>query len=118
MGKATQRFGAPPLNLLLAAYFGMVVGVIIGNWLFPDYLGRKIARQNVEKREQYEMYRKASVEDTIKTYSREREYYNRQIERLRSWIAVLKEQDVAISFPVAAKENQESTRDVGGVGQV
>ncbi|CDP11967.1 unnamed protein product [Coffea canephora] len=108
--KATQRFGASPLGLLLAAYSGMFVGGMIGNWLFPDFLGRQIVRRNAEKREQYEMDRKASVEDTIKGHCGMREYYHRRIERLRSQIAALEEQDVATSSPVAAMENQESTR--------
>ncbi|XP_071925199.1 uncharacterized protein [Coffea arabica] len=109
--------------------------------LFPDFRGRynrassliqlwpwkyfwgttqnngQIARRNAEKREQYEMDRKASVEDTLKGHCRMREYYHRRIERLRSRIAALEEQDVATSSPVAAMENQESTRDVGGFGQ-
>ncbi|XP_071925201.1 uncharacterized protein [Coffea arabica] len=70
----------------------------------------QIARRNAEKREQYEMDRKASVEDTLKGHCRMREYYHRRIERLRSRIAALEEQDVATSSPVAAMENQESTR--------
>ncbi|XP_071925200.1 uncharacterized protein [Coffea arabica] len=78
--------------------------------LFPDFRGRQIARRNAEKREQYEMDRKASVEDTLKGHCRMREYYHRRIERLRSRIAALEEQDVATSSPVAAMENQESTR--------
>nr|XP_027094720.1 uncharacterized protein LOC113714824 isoform X2 [Coffea arabica] len=139
--KATQRFGASPLALLLAAYSGVFVSDMIVNWLFPDFRGRynrassliqlwpwkyfwgttqnngQIARRNAEKREQYEMDRKASVEDTLKGHCRMREYYHRRIERLRSRIAALEEQDVATSSPVAAMENQESTRDVGGFGQ-
>ncbi|XP_027094725.1 uncharacterized protein [Coffea arabica] len=107
--KATQRFGASPLALLLAAYSGVFVSDMIVNW--------QIARRNAEKREQYEMDRKASVEDTLKGHCRMREYYHRRIERLRSRIAALEEQDVATSSPVAAMENQESTRDVGGFGQ-
>ncbi|XP_027094721.1 uncharacterized protein [Coffea arabica] len=108
--KATQRFGASPLALLLAAYSGVFVSDMIVNWLFPDFRGRQIARRNAEKREQYEMDRKASVEDTLKGHCRMREYYHRRIERLRSRIAALEEQDVATSSPVAAMENQESTR--------
>ncbi|XP_071925204.1 uncharacterized protein [Coffea arabica] len=114
--KATQRFGASPrsfqifvegiIELLLS--FSCGLGSIFGGQ--HKITDEQIARRNAEKREQYEMDRKASVEDTLKGHCRMREYYHRRIERLRSRIAALEEQDVATSSPVAAMENQESTR--------